>query len=162
MKTLIVYTGKYGFTKQCVEDIASALKGAVDVVELNIPTNIDLTNYNQVIIGGAIYMGKVHKNITTFVHNNLEILRNKRIGLFITCGFSENFDMYLRETYPERLLAIALTKRCFGGELQISKMKFFDKMLTIMMIYMRNKEHASLPHKQTNQIDLFIKALTIL
>lgn len=162
MKTLIVYTSKYGFTKECVDDIAAALKGVVDIVELNVPTNIDLSSYNQIIIGGAIYMGKVHKNITTFVHNNLEILRNKRIGLFITCGFSENFDMYLRETYPKRLLEIALAKRCFGGELQISKMKFLDKILTKIMIHMRKKEHASLPHKQMNQIDLFVKALTIL
>jgi len=67
MKTLIVYATKYGCTKKCTEIIKSYSKGEVRIVSAkNFKANIE--QYDTVIIGGSVYMGKIQKEITHFCH----------------------------------------------------------------------------------------------
>jgi menaquinone-dependent protoporphyrinogen oxidase len=162
MKTLIIYGTKYEFTKKCIEKIASSIKGTIEIVHLKEPSSIDLSMYNQVIIGGSIYMGNIQKEVKEFCIKYVETLRNKRIGLFICCGYPEKFEEYMKDAFPLRLSEIAITKRCFGGELNVTKMKLIDRLLTKLLIHMRKKEGKSLPIMLNDQIELFTKALNIL
>jgi len=162
MKTLIVYASKYGFTKKCVDVLKEKIKGQVDVLDLKEEQPIVLSNYNQIVIGGPIYVGKVHKSIRQFCDSHVETLRNKRIGLFLTCAFSENFQQQLKNSFPSRLIEVALVKKCFGGEMNITKMKLFDRIITNMVRKMTAKEEHPIPMMMVENIDLLAKGMNVM
>lgn len=130
MSTLIVYASKYGCTEKCVELLSKDLMEKAELVNLKHITNVDLSKYDKVIIGGSIYIGKIQKEVTDFCNKNLDILKNKNIGLFI-CGMQEGeaIKTELEQNFPKELLAIAKTKEYLGGEFSFDKMNFMEKMI---------------------------------
>ena len=53
--------------------------------------------------------------------------------LFLCCAFAEQFENYLMRVYPSALLESAEETVYFGGELDPSKQKGLDKILTKMI-----------------------------
>lgn len=134
MNALIAYSSKYGCTKKCVELLHKELNGNVEIINLQTSKNIDLSKYNKIIIGGSIYMGMIQKEVKEFCNNNLEVLKEKQIGLFI-CGMQEGkfITTEINENFPKELLEASIIKEHFGGEFTFSKMKFFEKMIVKMI-----------------------------
>lgn len=134
MNALIAYSSKYGCTKKCVDLLHKELNGNVEIINLQISKNIDLSKYDKIIIGGSIYMGMIQKEVKEFCNNNLEILKEKQTGLFI-CGMQEgeSITTEINENFPKELLEASLIKEHFGGEFTFSKMKFFEKMIVKMI-----------------------------
>lgn len=134
MKTLIVYATKYGYTKKCVDILVNKLKGDVDTCNLNIEKINDLSTYENIIIGGPIYISKLPKSLRKFCRRNLEVLKTKRIGLFITClREKEAAHNQLLTAFPQALIDVALVKDCFGGEIIYQQLNFFDRLITNMV-----------------------------
>ena len=130
MKTLLVYATKYGSTKTCVEYLLPKLQGEVTAVQLPTNTPIQLEEYDAVIIGSPIYMGKIPKILSDFTDNFEQQLLTKKVGLFLVCSNVRNFKKYLAYSFSFELLEKAEVKECFGGIMEINKLKFFDKMIT--------------------------------
>lgn len=130
MHTLIVYSGKYGFTEKCAKILSSKLVDKVDLLDLKKAEDMDILGYDSVIIGGSIYIGKIHKEVVDFCSKNAEILKEKRIGLFI-CGMQEGeaINSEINSNFPEGLLNIAVAKEHFGGEFKFDKMNFIEKII---------------------------------
>jgi menaquinone-dependent protoporphyrinogen oxidase len=130
MRTLIVYSSKYGCTKNCANLLQKRLKDKVDIVNLKTSKDVAISQYDKVIIGGSIYIGKIQKEITKFCSKNLEKLKEKQIGLFI-CGMQEGemLSTEFNQNFPNELINIAITKECFGGEFNFSKMNFLEKFI---------------------------------
>jgi len=59
MNILIAYATKYGCTEKCAAVLSEKLTGKVDLCNLKGGRASDLTQYEKVIIGGSIYMGKI-------------------------------------------------------------------------------------------------------
>lgn len=133
MKTLILYTTKYGFTEDCIQNLAGQLEGEVQSVNLMESKAPDLADADQVILGGAVYIGHVDKKLRTFCEQNLEALLGKRTGLFLSCGLPENFQQSLEASFPAPLIENAAGIECFGGELRVERMKALDKIMTNAM-----------------------------
>jgi menaquinone-dependent protoporphyrinogen oxidase len=130
MNTLIVYASKYGCTEKCSELLLKELIGKADIINLKKVSNIDISKYDKIIIGGSIYIGKIQKEVTEFCSKNLDKLKEKRIGLFI-CGLQEA-DMIKAEfdlNFNSELIEIAEAKECFGGEFIFEKMNFLEKLI---------------------------------
>lgn len=134
MKTLIIYGSTYGFTKECVFKLSKQLNGEVKTVNALTETIPSVKDYDNIIIGGSIYMGQIQKKIKEFCSANEKELLSKKIGLFLCCGVSESYELQVKNAFPEKLLNAAVAKECFGGELRIDRMKFFHKILTKMML----------------------------
>ena len=66
MKTIIIYATKYGFTKECVDELKSQLNGDVLAVDILKDSISSLDAFDQIIIGGSIYMGQINKKLRTF------------------------------------------------------------------------------------------------
>lgn len=130
MKTLIVYGSKYGFTKQVVERLETKLSFPVTVVDLNSERFPNIAEFEMIIIGSPIYMGKIQPEVRRFCDENLALLRAKNVGLFILGAFKEKSQEQLKLAFPEELSEHAITTGYFGYELDYQKMKFFDKMIT--------------------------------
>lgn len=129
MNTLVAYATKYGCTQKCAQELSKRLKDNVELVNLKEKSNVDLSKYDRVIIGGSIYIGKVQKEVTDFCSSNLDELLKKEIGLFI-CGMDMNMlEKQTNEIFPEELLKIAKTVKHFGGEFTFKKMNFMEKFI---------------------------------
>lgn len=162
MKTLIVYATKYGFTADCVEQLKTKLKGHTEAVNIAKGTMPALSDFDNVIIGGSIYIGKVNKKLTEFCANNLDTLLSKRVALFLCCGMAEDFDKSLAASFPEALRKNAVAAECFGGELNTEKMGFADKLITKQIKKMTAKENKPEPAPLPENIAKLAQAMNTL
>lgn len=133
MNTLIVYGTTYGYAQDCAHQLKNRLPGSVEVVDALSAMALSLTPYDQVIIGGSVYMGQIQKPVRAFCLQNQEALREKRIGLFLCCGLAEDFTKNLEAAFPEALRSRALSMECFGGQMNLSKMSFIHRTVASMM-----------------------------
>lgn len=92
MKKLIVYTSKTGTTEKCIKNISEKLKD-ITIVNLD-KRDIDIDEYDLIIIGTSIRMGMINKKVKKFINKNFHILMNKNVAYFICCGFNENWKQY--------------------------------------------------------------------
>jgi len=130
MNTLIVYATKYGCAQKCAMELSKELKHNVELINLKEKSNVDLSKYDRIIIGGSVYIGRIQKEVTDFISNNLEELLKKEIGLFI-CGMQEG-EMLAKEigdNFPAELISKAKSVKNFGGEFNFSKMNFMEKVI---------------------------------
>lgn len=133
MKTIIIYATKYGYTEDCVKELKDGLQG--DVLTVNVLTEriSSLDAFDNVIIGGSIYMGQLNKKLKAFCESNMNILPEKRVGLFLCCGLPENFEQNLFNAFTSELREKAVSCECFGGELRTDKMKGPDRIISGLM-----------------------------
>lgn len=130
MKTAFLYATKYGSVEQCGKIIAEQLNGVMDFYNLKTNKQVDLAQYDRVILGGSIYMGRIQKEVTEFSLNNLNILKDKKLGLFICClKEGEEAETELKNAYPETLLEQAAAKEYFGGQAIFNKMNFLHRFI---------------------------------
>ncbi len=152
MKTLIVYATTYGFTKDCVEELKKLLKGEALAINIGKDQIPPLKEFDQIVVGGSIYMGQLHKKLKEFCVAQQQQLHGKRLALFLCCGLPDNFEQALNSTFPKELLEQAITTECFGGELRINQMNFAHKMMTKLMKKAQEKEGKADPVKLTSNI----------
>jgi len=130
MKTLIVYGSKYGFTTDCVHLLQSNLSGEVTIMDIQqVTTLLNVSDFETVIIGGSVYVGRVSKKLREFCEKNLDALRQKRIGLFLCCALTENEAKYFSDNFPTPLLESAKVIKTFGSEARLEKMSLMDKTI---------------------------------
>lgn len=131
MKTLIAYGTKYGCAEKCAIELSKELNDD-QVILINLKNNnkIEIDKYERVIIGGSAYIGKIQKEVTEFINNNLNELMKKDIGLFI-CGMQEGdaMEKEIADNFPAGLLSKAKSVQNFGGEFIFKKMNFMDKAI---------------------------------
>lgn len=130
MSMLIVYATKYGCTEKCVELLSKKLEGKADICNLKSDKIPDLSQYDKVIAGGSVYIGKIRKEVNEFCSKNLGALKNKKIGLFI-CGMAEGdaLTTEINNSFPQELISSASAKECFGGEFIFKKMNFMERAI---------------------------------
>lgn len=130
MSTLIVYATKYGCTGKCAKTLAERISGSVELRRVTAVKPEDLSQYEKVIIGGSIRIGKIQKEISAFCAANLHQLKEKKIGLFICCMRDGDIAAAeLNSAFPAELFRHAQAKEYFGGEFILKKMGFLDRMV---------------------------------
>lgn len=128
MKTALIYATLHGTTKKAAKYIAENLSDEVELISLD-TKDINLSNYDTVILGASIHMGVVSGQMKRFCRNNLEELKTKTIGLFI-CGMEPDLDRQnyeLEMAYPPELQEKAKAIAFAGGEFLFDKMNFFHQ-----------------------------------
>lgn len=130
MSTLIIYSTKHGAAGKCALMLSKKLTGEVDIHNLKEGEPPGLTKYEKVIIGGSIYAGRIQKEVSRFCSQNVDTLKNKKLGFFISCMFKDNADTQLKANFPSELLEGACAKDSFGAEMRFSDMSFGEKLLT--------------------------------
>lgn len=130
MKTLIVYCSMYGTTKKASQLLADWLEGEVEVVDLKENPDLELKDYDSIIIGGSIHNGTIQPRVTIWMKKHRDILLTKKLGLFLCCwhdGFTA-LDQF-NAAFPEELREKSIANGIFGGEFPISKMGFIEKQI---------------------------------
>ncbi len=159
MKTLIIYASIYGFSEECVNDLKNQINGDVETFNVASEGKPQFDHYDNIVIGGPIYMGKLPKKLTGYVSKNIPELSGKRLALFICCGLPENFEQHIKNNFPAELTQKAVAVECFGGELRTDKMNFGHKMITQAMEKAQSKEGKSKPAKIPENIQKLAAAI---
>ena len=133
MKILIAYAGKSGTSKAAAEMLAQLLTShEVTVADLTKNDTV-LGDAAYLVLGGAIRMGKPHKALRRFLKENEAAIAALPHTLFLCCGIPEQFENYLRRTYPKSVLDSAEDAVYFGGELIVANQRGFDKIVARMI-----------------------------
>lgn len=122
MKTLVLYSSKYGTTASCANHISQAL--ACDLHSLDDKPKIDLKNYDQIVLGSSVYMGKLRKPMTQFIEANATSLKDKSITFFFCCNETTDYAALVPTTIQHAKI------HHLGFELKLSKMGFLDRFIT--------------------------------
>lgn len=134
MKILIAYSTKTGTTAECSRLLAKELpRFEVDVSDLSV-SKPNTADYDLIVIGGSIRMGKLDKRTYAFLQENREKLLKKKSAYFICNGFNEESENYFKKCFPAELIENAVLHDTFGGELKLDKQKGFDKIVVKMLL----------------------------
>jgi menaquinone-dependent protoporphyrinogen oxidase len=151
MKTLIIFASKHGCTENCSHLLKDKLNGEVKIVDIKKVSIPEMTEFDNIIVGGSIYMGRIQKGINNFCLVNSSTLLNKKLGFF-TCGMSENdiAEKQIKTSFPEELLTNAVAKAHFGGEFIFKKMNFFERFI-VKKISKINKDISKISKENINK-----------
>ena len=85
MKTLVAYASRHGTAEKIAHllslEIMHSQVRLIDLRHENAQVNLD--DYEQVIIGGSIHFGEVQACVRDFYNQHHEALMEKRLGLFL-------------------------------------------------------------------------------
>jgi len=129
MKTCIIYSSKYGYTEEMVKKMVLESNNEFDSININSTNKIDLNKYDGVILGSSIYIGQMNRKLKDFVSKNINVLMEKKVGLFLACGSEENFDLQVKNNFPESLVEHASSIIYLGGKIQKEKLNIFYKFI---------------------------------
>jgi menaquinone-dependent protoporphyrinogen IX oxidase len=125
MRALIAYDSKYGTTKTIAQWLAEGL--GVDCVIKNV-SEIEHCNYDLIVIGSPIYTDEPLKSVVTFLDDNCEELKEKKVALFIVydkllAQKLEKYEEMLKGHCPAELVGIGV----FGGYFDVNRLTEHDR-----------------------------------
>lgn len=136
-KVLVTYASKYGATAEIAEKMGDVLRQAgmhTDV--LPVKQVRDLTVYEAVILGSAVYIGQWRKDAVKFLKANEKILAEQPVWLFSSgpAGEGDPVELLQGWRFPPKLQPIAnrIQPRdivVFHGNVDMEKANFIEKWM---------------------------------
>ena len=124
MRTLILYGSKTGTTELCANKIKEMLPDHdVDVSDVKKSKNINISQYEAVVIGTPLYMGQITGPVKKYLDNHKSELMNKKLHFFI-CGLAvgqEGVDLFQKQIEAP-LFAHANQIKQLGGDIHIDRL----------------------------------------
>lgn len=136
-KVLVGYATKYGATAEIAEKIAGVLKETGATVDMKDVRNLDnLSEYETVVLGSALYMGFWRKEMARFVKKQAAALAQKKVWIFVSGTTNEGDPVKDLEgrIYPPNLQpAMDIIKpvdvTAFHGAIDMAKLSGFEKWI---------------------------------
>ncbi|MBN1991990.1 MAG: flavodoxin domain-containing protein [Anaerolineae bacterium] len=137
IQVLVAYATKYGATAEIAERIGKVLRQAglpADVLPADKVSN--LTPYQAVVLGSAVYIGKWRKQAARFLQANEKMLAQQKVWLFSSGPTGEREPVELLQGWrlPKAQQAIAdrIQPRdiaVFHGNVNADKLNFIEKWM---------------------------------
>lgn len=151
MKTLIIYASKHGCTEKCSKLLMDKLNGEVKIVNIKKESVPEITLFDNIIIGGSVYVGSIQKEVNEFCLKNVNALKGKKLGFFICCMRENDIaEAQINTSFPKELLANAVAKGYFGGEFIFEKMNFLERLI-VKKVSKINKDTSSISKENINK-----------
>ena len=153
MKTAIVYKSRHGTTEKIAQLIAAKLSDHhITIIDLRISPWESIVEFDRIIIGGSIHMGKIQEAVRIFCDDNMDVLLKRELGLFM-CGLNEEklkeeFDL----SFPRALRKHSKANGIFGGEFLFERMNILEKLIVKKLAHV----HESISKIDYPAIDKFI------
>ena len=145
-KVLVCYGSRHGSTAEISERISETLRGhgaEVDLVDLKKEKAKGIKDYDIVVIGSGIQMGKWTKEALKFIKKHRDILAQKKVAIFVSClsaaqpdkcntarrEYLENID----ESFPE---INPISRGLFGGLIDTTRGNFVTR--TVMQALVKS------------------------
>ena len=119
MKTLIVYSTKSGAAKEYAEMLAAKIENStVCDLDKKMP---NIRDFEMIIAGSGIRMGKAYKPFRSFLMDNTGVLLSRKTAFFL-CGMTPGESQKdIEKNIPGDLRAAAVCVRKFGGKQPFGK-----------------------------------------
>ncbi len=135
MRTLIAYATSHGTARNCAEHLLELLDGDTTLVQLGVQKVPPLDDFDQIIVGGSIHIGRIQKPVRKFLVDRYDELVTKRLGLFICClAEDKEADDELATAFPEPLRERAIITSAFGGCFLPARVNFIQRKAMEMII----------------------------
>ncbi len=136
-KALILYYTLYGSTKDVSNWVAEGMGIPTDIIPIKDYEKADLSQYDIIILGSAVYMENVALPMRDFLKEHHGIFKNKNVAIFVVSGsylisgkrYLGLFEKYLGEK--------PLTTAYFGGRMVPDKLSKFH--YSIMLKYWKDR-----------------------
>jgi len=151
MKTIIAYASKSGTAKRCAERLAERIPGST-LVDLH-REKPDPSGYDQVIVGGSVRIGALHRDAKQYLDGAKPVLLKKRLAIFLCAGNEEGVEKVLENNVDPELRAHAERMVSFGGELNPEHLGGFERMMMKMVTKVANSEKDKLPKLFPERVD---------
>jgi menaquinone-dependent protoporphyrinogen IX oxidase len=123
--TIIIYSSKYGSTKQYAEWIAA--DSGADIVSVEKADPKKLAAYGTVVFGACVYVGKMRK--IDFLAKNAAALEGKKVLVFAVCS-SKTGEKQANEIMESNIPAALRPKvKFFSLAGKIGKLDLLDSIL---------------------------------
>jgi menaquinone-dependent protoporphyrinogen oxidase len=139
MKVLVTVASKHGATAEIGRAIADKLREAGIYVAEQAPESVaSLDEFDAVIVGSALYMGRWMGEARDFVKDNAEALRKKPVWLFASGPIigtlnAPNDGADAAEGRKLQELIGAHEAKIFAGELKKESLGFVEKQIVKMV-----------------------------
>ncbi len=128
MRILLAFASKNGSTASCVERLAKGLSG-LDVTVADLAKGLpEAREFDMVIVGAAVHHHRFPAPVRHFLREQSDILKEKKLGLFLLCGIAEEQVYYAEKLFSAELRESAFEIAFFGGSLRYDGLKFWDKV----------------------------------
>lgn len=152
MKIGIFYAGKTGTTEHCAQVLSKSLNTALINLETD---NFDLNNFDIIIIGSSIRVGRVHPKIKKFLKLYKNTIQEKAYAIFICQGLPNTFSKVMVQNFSKSIRTGAIVIKTFGGELILEKQKGLAKLMTKALMKVINY----VPSIDYQAIEDFVEAI---
>jgi len=140
---LIIYSSTDGHTKVICERITNFLneENLVSLFSIEDVKKIDLSNFENIIIGASIRYGKHSKELYNFINSNKNILNQKKSAFFSVNVVARKQEKNTAETNPyiNKFLKISKWKpnkiKVFAGKVDYPNYSFFDKYIIKFIMF---------------------------
>ena len=142
-KFLIIYSTTDGHTKMICERIKNLLTDGnlIQLLSLEDAQNVDLSNFEKIIIGASIRYGKHSKELYKFINLNKNILDKKKCAFFSVNVVARKLEKNTPETNPyiNKFLKISKWKPnkigVFAGKVDYPNYNFFEKYIIKFIMF---------------------------
>ncbi len=155
MNVLIAYASYYGSTERCAYKIKEKLKYVSSIVNVSYSGATKLQDYDSVIIGSPIRIGRIHKALKKFLETNKTALAEKSIYLFL-CGLDTSIPDGIMKDIPDEIKDKIVFTSLLGGEIVKDSLSGFEKMGIEMMEKKLKTDFSNLKTIDDNKIEEFI------
>ena len=136
-KILVAYASKHGSTKEIAEKIGEVLNQEGFQAEVLTANDVrDLTTYDAVILGSAVYIANWRKEAISFLQANEKILAERPVWLFSSgpSGEGDPVELLKGWRFPaaQQLIADRIQPRdiaVFHGHVSIKKLNPIEKWM---------------------------------
>ncbi len=138
---LIAYASKYGATEEIAEKIGEVLRQAGLAAEVKAADKVkDLSPYQAVILGSAVYVGRWRKQAVKFLQANEKVLAEKPVWIFSSGPSGEGDPVELLNGWrmPDKVAPLleAIQPRdvaVFHGNLDPDKLNLIERRMIKMV-----------------------------
>lgn len=136
-KVLVAYASKHGSTKEMAEFIGNAIRVKsflTDVFRVNEVQ--DVSAYDVLVIGSAVYAGDWLESARSFVVSNKEILRHKKVWFFTTGPVGQPLvPAYDNAVIIDDLVNLIDAKehKIFAGKIDKEKLSFPERAIVFAL-----------------------------
>jgi menaquinone-dependent protoporphyrinogen oxidase len=138
-KVLVAYASKYNATAEIAQAIGKTLQEfqLFDVDVRSVELVEDITSYDAVVLGSAVYAGQWLSSAADFLTSHEQILSQRPVWLF-SSGPAGEVDTEIKTKewkFPQALTSVAarINPRAievFQGKLDLSRLNFLERYIT--------------------------------
>ncbi len=148
MRALLLYSSRDGQTSAIMSNIATTLQGSMicEVMDIQLADNIDLRQYQQILIGASVRYGRFHSVLERFVRRHHAVLNEIPSAFFAVnltarkpekCSPQTNAyvrKFLLKSPWQPMLCGV------FAGALRYPRYRWIDRVMIQLIMRMTGGE----------------------